>query len=64
MDDYIVIGLIILIIGGALFYIIRAKKNGQKCIGCPHSKTCNMKSCCDKNGIKEYYKQVKENDTL
>ena len=26
MDDYIVIGLIILIIGGALFYIIRAKK--------------------------------------
>ena len=44
MDDYIVIGLIILIIGGALFYIIRAKKNGQKCIGCPQSKTCSVKN--------------------
>ncbi len=43
---------IVLIIALALFYIIRAKKNGQKCIGCPYSKTCkshnNQKkhSCC------------------
>ncbi len=31
------------IIGGALAYIIKSKKNGQKCIGCPHSKTCASK---------------------
>ncbi len=31
---------VILIIGGALFYIIRAKKKGQKCIGCPYAKQC------------------------
>ena len=43
---------IVLIIALALFYIIRAKKKGQKCIGCPYSKTCgshNSKdshSCC------------------
>ena len=34
------------IIGGAVAYIVRAKKNGQKCIGCPGSKTCSSK----KNG--------------
>ncbi len=29
------------IIGAAVFYIIRAKKQGQKCIGCPNSKSCS-----------------------
>ena len=27
----------VLIVGGAVFYIIRAKKSGAKCIGCPVS---------------------------
>ena len=63
MEDLPIILIIILIIGGALFYIIRAKKKGQKCIGCPHSKTCNKKSCFDKDSLKEYYKNAKENDT-
>ena len=45
--DIIVIIIIALIIGGASFYIIRAKKRGQKCIGCPDAKTCsgNCASC-------------------
>ena len=38
--DWIVIGVILLIVGGAVAYIVRAKKKGQKCIGCPDSKTC------------------------
>ena len=38
--DIIVILAILLIIGGAVLYIVRAKKSGQKCIGCPDSKTC------------------------
>ena len=33
----IAIALIILI---AAIYIIKAKKSGAKCIGCPHAKTC------------------------
>lgn len=38
----IIIPLIILaIIGGAVAYIIRAKKRGQACIGCPHAGTCH-----------------------
>ena len=43
--DYIIILIVLLIIGAALFYIIRAKKKGQKCIGCPFSKTCSKNSC-------------------
>ena len=39
--DFIVIGIIVLIIGGASAYIIKAKKSGQKCIGCPDAKTCS-----------------------
>lgn len=34
---------IVLIIGGAVAYIIKAKRNGQKCIGCPYSKQCGGK---------------------
>ena len=38
--DFIVIGLIILVVGGASLYIYRAKKSGKKCIGCPDSSSC------------------------
>ena len=50
IGEIISITLIILIIGGSLAYIILAKLKGQKCIGCPDSKTCNTKNlkklCC------------------
>ena len=39
--DYIVLAIIALAIGGAVAYIIRAKKSGQKCIGCPYAKSCS-----------------------
>ena len=43
----LVIGLILLLIlGGAAFYIVRAKKRGQKCIGCPHSSSCGKSGGC------------------
>ena len=42
--DFIVIAVVLLIIGAAVFYIIKAKKNGQKCVGCPYSKTCGKSS--------------------
>ncbi len=29
-----------IIIGGAIAYIIHAKKSGRKCIGCPDSANC------------------------
>ncbi|MBQ8380741.1 MAG: FeoB-associated Cys-rich membrane protein [Clostridia bacterium] len=45
--EIIVIALIVLIVGGASFYIIRAKKRGDHCIGCPYSKQCGGKCNCD-----------------
>lgn len=50
-SDIIAIIIIAIIIGLAVLYIIKAKKSGQKCIGCPHSKTCasNVKKSCSGN---------------
>jgi len=45
--DWIVIGIIVLILGTVIGYIIRAKRNGAKCIGCPVSKTCGSKNNAD-----------------
>ena len=41
--DIIAIVAIVLIVGGAVAYIVKAKMSGQKCIGCPDSKTCSGK---------------------
>ena len=38
--DYIAIAAIVLIVGAAVFYIVRAKKRGEKCVGCPYAKQC------------------------
>ncbi|MBQ7344227.1 MAG: FeoB-associated Cys-rich membrane protein [Clostridia bacterium] len=44
--DFVVIAVIALIVGGASFYIYRAKKSGKKCIGCPDSASCQSGSKC------------------
>ena len=43
MKDFIVLIIIAVIIALASGYIIKAKKRGQKCIGCPYSKECSGK---------------------
>lgn len=51
MENFIIIALLVLIIGGIMFYIYKAKKNGKKCIGCPDCKNC-CSGCggkCNKN---------------
>ena len=50
--EIIAIIAIVLIIGLASFYVIKAKKKGQKCIGCPYAKICKSQkeksnSCCN-----------------
>ena len=37
----IVIGVLFMIAGGILWYLLRARKKGQSCIGCPYCKQCN-----------------------
>jgi hypothetical protein len=55
MENIIVVLLILLIVGGASAYVVKAKKNGKKCVGCPYSSTCGTNankgqaptsSCC------------------
>lgn len=43
MENYIIIALIVLILGGIIFYLVRSKKRGDKCIGCPYAKQCGGK---------------------
>ena len=40
MTDVIIVGILLLIVGGAIFYIVKEKKKGTKCIGCPAAGNC------------------------
>lgn len=44
MANFIIIALLLLVIGAAVRYIIKAKKKGVKCIGCPAGANCHGKS--------------------
>ena len=48
MENFIIIAVVLVIVGLASWYVIKAKKSGKKCIGCPDSGSCNGK-CCDCN---------------
>ncbi len=39
--DWIIIGILLLVVGGAVAYIIKAKRSGKKCIGCPDGSACS-----------------------
>ena len=43
MTSFIVAAVILMMIGAASFYIIKEKKKGTVCIGCPHAGTCASK---------------------
>lgn len=40
MENLIVIIILVVLIGGAVSYLIKAKKSGAKCIGCPSGGSC------------------------
>ncbi len=41
MQDFIVLFIIIIILGLAIGYIVKQKRNGAKCIGCSDSSSCS-----------------------
>ena len=53
MENIIIILIVLAIVIGISVYLYKAKKSGQKCIGCPHGKQCTghcSGSCsCDIN---------------
>lgn len=57
MENVIIVVLLAAIVGGIAWYLIRAKKSGAKCIGCPHAKNCTGCSCGSSGG-----KKKKENE--
>lgn len=44
MTDIIIIAILLIVVGGAVFYIVKAKKSGAKCIGCPAAGNCPSKN--------------------
>lgn len=50
LTDIIAVAVIAAVVGLAVMYIVKERKKGNRCIGCPHAKTCakNSKenSCC------------------
>ena len=44
MADVIIILVIMACVAAAIMYIVREKKKGVKCIGCPESGTCPYSS--------------------
>lgn len=51
MENVIIVIALLAIIGLCALYIVRAKRRGEKCIGCPHSKEC--KGGCKIDGEKK-----------
>jgi len=46
MIDIIVIAIVVALSGAALGYVIKSKKRGAKCIGCPSGGSCSKCSGC------------------
>ncbi len=41
MENFILIGVLAVIIAGVVVYLVRKKKRGETCIGCPYCKQCS-----------------------
>ena len=46
MANLLVAGILLLAVGAALAYIVKVKKSGTKCIGCPSGGCCSGKDGC------------------
>lgn len=41
MENIIVVLILVAIAAGIIGYLVRAKKRGETCIGCPYAKQCS-----------------------
>ncbi|MBE5776648.1 MAG: FeoB-associated Cys-rich membrane protein [Clostridiales bacterium] len=55
MENIVAIVALVVVLGIAVLYIYKARKSGQKCVGCPYSKTCSaqQKAACGHAGENE-----------
>ncbi len=47
MADFILVIVLLMIIGAAVLYIVKEKKKGVKCIGCPSAGVCAHAHKCN-----------------
>jgi len=40
MENVILAVILLLIVGGIVCYLIKARRRGEKCIGCPYARQC------------------------
>jgi len=53
LENIIIISLLLVIAGLIIFYLARAKKRGEHCIGCPYAKNCGGKCHQNFNSAKQ-----------
>ena len=54
MENVVVILILVAIASAIVWYLVRAKKRGEKCIGCPYAKQCGGKCNGGCNNKKEH----------
>lgn len=50
MENFIIIVILLCIVSGIIFYLYKAKKRGETCIGCPYAKQCGSGQCSGSGG--------------
>ena len=45
MENIIIIGILLVIVGASVLYIWKEKKKGARCIGCPAAGGCRTNGC-------------------
>lgn len=44
MENLLIAAILLILVGAAIVYLVKAKKNGAKCIGCPSGGNCRSKA--------------------
>ena len=47
--DIVIVIILVAILAFAIGFILKEKKRGKKCIGCPYADSCKSKSCASSN---------------
>ena len=54
MENILVIAILVVIIGCAIAYVVKEKKKGIKCIGCPNAEMCSTAQKQKCNGMCDF----------
>ena len=54
MENILIIAVLLVIVGCAVAYVVKEKKKGIKCIGCPNAKNCSMSQKQRCNGMCDF----------